>query len=303
MPVLHQIACALKIRSRQPDFWLQASIFICLGLALLPITRWLAETAFEQSRLLHALVVLLLAGSLLIADRQEPLGATLHLGKNASAAAASAYLLLAGGLLLPNPALVLAAYCAGLGAFFLFVFGESIRRVTFSLCATLFVFLLLSLAMAPLDWPLRTLAGQWSATVLAWTGKSVELGLVDAPGSPPMLILLVDRHPFHVAAECNGFGVIFTCLLLAFLLSLHRRVSILDGVLNLASGLTLGFALNITRIVIIVLLAPQFMSQYQLMHEIVGGLTYWGCLVLLWILLKGPTGSLRKPRRARLDGE
>jgi hypothetical protein len=27
------------------------------------------------------------------------------------------------------------------------------------------------------------------------------------------------------------------------------------------------------------------------MHEIVGGVTYWGCLALLWITLGGPTGK------------
>jgi len=31
------------------------------------------------------------------------------------------------------------------------------------------------------------------------------------------------------------------------------------------------------------------MDHYMLMHEIVGSITYWGSLVLIWILLNGPT--------------
>jgi exosortase/archaeosortase family protein len=46
---------------------------------------------------------------------------------------------------------------------------------------------------------------------------------------------------------------------------------------------------NIVRIVIIVLLAPSMMEHYNLMHEIIGGATYWACLILIWLALNGPT--------------
>ena len=106
-----------------------------------------------------------------------------------------------------------------------------------------------------------------------------------------MLILLVNEQPFHVASECNGFGVILTSLLLSLLLAIHRGSSLSSTSLNLLSGAMIGFVFNIIRIVVIVLFAPLLMEHYHLMHEIVGGITYWSSLVIIWILLKGPTRS------------
>ena len=40
------------------------------------------------------------------------------------------------------------------------------------------------------------------------------------------------------------------------------------------------------------------MEHYMLMHEIVGGITYWGCLILVWLLLNGPVATKPKPEQA-----
>ena len=56
-------------------------------------------------------------------------------------------------------------------------------------------------------------------------------------------------------------------------------------------GFILGFAFNVLRIIVIILLAPALMDYYMVMHEIVGGITYWSSIVLVWILLKSPTRS------------
>jgi exosortase/archaeosortase family protein len=149
--------------------------------------------------------------------------------------------------------------------------------------------------MGPLDWPLRGLAGQFSAETLALLGKPVQLGLIGLQEGPPKLILLVDKHPFHVASECNGFGVILTSLMLSLLLAIYRHRGPIGIFINLSIGLALGFFLNVLRIVIIVLLAPYLMDHYMLMHEVVGTITYWGSLLLIWIALKGPT----KPETAQ----
>ena len=180
------------------------------------------------------------------------------------------------------------AYGCGLISLALFVFGEGARRVAVTVGGTLIAFLLLSILMEPLDWPLRGLAGQWSGTVLSLLGKEVQMGLVQGAEEIPMLILLVNQHPFHVASECNGFGVILTSLLIAFLLGLYGRLKIGGMLLSIAAGIFIGFVFNILRIVIIVLLAPSLMDHYMLMHEVVGAVTYWGCLVLVWLLLHGP---------------
>ena len=46
-------------------------------------------------------------------------------------------------------------------------------------CGTFCSFIILSQLMEPLDWPLRQVAGTWSAAGLDLIGKQVELGLAN----------------------------------------------------------------------------------------------------------------------------
>lgn len=299
MQLRRQLASSLKEKVRLPDFWVNSAVFALLGFIFLPITLWFTSSAQEQSRLFHALIVLGMATVMLVRYGGVDIRDTFNLNPSARRALIASFVLLLAqfiGARLAPPEwrglislLVIPAYCCGLAAFFRFIFGEGARRITRTSTGTFCAFLLLSIFMQPLDWPLRGLAGEWSASALKWIGKSVELGLVGAEGSAPKLILLVEEHPFHVASECNGFGVILTSVLIGLLLALHRRMGVFDTALNMLAGLVIGFIFNILRIVVIVLLAPYMMDHYTLMHEIVGGITYWGCLILIWIVLKGPT--------------
>ncbi len=299
----HQILASFQAKRTQTEFWINCLLYGCLGVALLPITLWVASTANQQSRILHALIVLVMAIFTLLLYTRIDVTEPLTLNKSARKTLIAAYGLLMLSVLSPNvippssallsrvgSLLVIPAYCCGLASAVLFVFGRDLRRITYTATGTFCAFMLLSILMAPLDWPLRTLAGKWSGAALSALGKTVELGVVDNTATePPQLILLVNEHPFHVASECNGFGVILTSLLLSVLLTIYRRVGTVDACLNILSGITLGFIFNTLRILIIVLLAPSMMDHYHLMHEIVGTITYWGCLILTWILLKGPT--------------
>jgi exosortase/archaeosortase family protein len=299
MQLRRQLAQSLKEKARLPDFWLSCAVFALLGFIFFPITLWFASGAQEQSRLLHALIVLGLAAVMLVRYGGVSIQETFYLNPSARRALIACFVLLIAQFIssrfAPEPwrglasLLVIPAYCCGLAALVRFVFGEGTRRITRTCAGTFSAFLLLSIFMEPLDWPLRGLAGKWSASALDWIGKGVELGLLGVEGSAPKLILLVDEHPFHVASECNGFGVILTSILIGLLLALYRRLGPMDILLNIVVGLAIGFAFNIIRIVVIVLLAPYMMNQYMLMHEIVGGITYWGCLILIWFILNGPT--------------
>ncbi len=296
MPIRHQLIVSFIEKSKRLDFWLHCLLFGLLAVALWPLTMWFAQTAQDQSRLLHALMVLTFASILLVRFGGVTVTQPLELNSSARRALIAAYGILLLNYLAPRFShsqwmglLVIPAYCCGLAAFIRFVFGEGTRRLTRTVAATLCIFLLLSIFMAPLDWPLRSLAGQWSGYVLGLMGQSVELGLANQELGPPQLILMVNEHPFHVASECNGFGVILTSLLLALLLAVYRRLNPLDVGLNLLAGIIIGFAFNILRIVLIVLLAPSLIEHYHLMHEIVGGITYWACLILVWVILNGPT--------------
>lgn len=305
MSIRKQLLSSFTERRHSFDFWAHVVLYTCMVFAFWPITQWFASTANDQSRILHALIVLALATAMLLRFGQVTIQNPLEFTTSARRYLICAYALLFLGFaagqattLLPaerqtvafNSLSILSipAYGCGVISLALFVFGHGAKRVAVTVGGTLTAFLLLSILMEPLDWPLRGLAGQWSGAVLGLLGKEVQMGLMQGEEQLPMLILLVNQHPFHVASECNGFGVILTSLLVAFLLGLYRRLGLLDLLLNIAAGIFIGFIFNILRIVIIVLLAPSLMNHYLLMHEIVGGITYWGCLLLVWVLLNGP---------------
>ncbi len=302
MPIRKQLSIAISEKVRSSDFWVHLFLYSCLLISLLPITLWVAETADEQSRILHALIVLLFACVLLIHFGKIEIRNPLSLNKSARS-----YLYAAFGLLIANfaahnvgpienarfswmlPFISIPAYCFALGSLVLFTFGEATKRLTHTATGTFCAFLLLSIFMQPLDWPLRSLAGELSGSVLALVGKTVEFGLQrSAETGAPQLLMFVNDYPFHVASECNGFGVILTSLLLSIMLAIYRKLGVFDIALNLVAGILLGFMFNTLRIVIIVLLAPSLMEHYHLMHETVGAITYWGCLILVWMLLNGP---------------
>lgn len=286
---------SLREKIGKPEFWIHCLLFSFLMVAYWPLTTWFAGTIYEQSRTFHALIVLGLASVALVRFGEVRIEKPFELGLGAKRALYSSYGLLLINYLAPlltsHPLaglLVIPTYCAGMAACVRFVFGEGTRRLTRTTASTFCVFLLISFWMEPLDWPLRQMAGEWSAYILDLLGQTVELRFVGDPRAAPMLILLVNEHSFHVAAECNGFGVILTGLLISVLLAVYRRLNGWDIGLNVLAGLLTGFAFNIIRIVIIVLLTPFLMNHYNLMHEIVGSITYWGCLILLWVFLNGP---------------
>ena len=262
---LRQTLCdSLKSKSHSTDFWLQASVFLFLGILFWPITQWLAESAQSQSRLLHALIVLVLACSLLIKFSgiriEEPF--TLNRSSRTAVYLTFGLLLLQQVVQWLHPAnywslIAIPAYVAGLASLLLFIFGQAAKRIIVTCSGTLGLFIFLSTLMDFADWPLRALAGQWSGWILGHMGQSVQLGIHEGANAPAKLILLVNQHPFHVASECNGFGAIMTCLLVACLLSLYKKLHPVRFIANLIAGIALGLAFNILRIVCIVLLAPQ----------------------------------------------
>lgn len=313
MPLRRQLLTGLKDRSRDANFWVHVSLYACVAIAFWPITLWFAQTANEQSRIFHALIVLGLATVFLVRFGEVMIQNPLKLTRPARQYLLATYACLFLGFALGQVGSLLPAeqqstlrtslslfsipaYGCGLISLALFVFGEGAKRVAVTVGGTFIAFLFLSILMDPLDWPLRNLAGEWSGTLLDLLGKDIQMGLMQGEEQLPMLILLVDNHPFHVASECNGFGVILTSLLLAFLLGLYRRLNFFEILINVLAGSFIGFAFNTLRIVCIVLLAPKLMDHYMLMHEIIGGITYWGCLILVWLLLNGPINEEREVR-------
>lgn len=267
------------------DRWVLLLVFGASALIFLPLSVWLFEYTMSHDQLLHAFLVLGFTGALLIIHRRLSLSPVWVFGRLSQNLLIAAYLLLFFAWLSNNPFAFLLAYCIAITAVLIFIFGESKARVVGSIMAAFTLFVGLALLLSVFDWPLRTLAGEWAAVSLPWIGLQTELGLYRG-GVEPMLILIANGKPFHVAAECNGFGLLSSSLLMALILLLYRRGSWLYKAPWMVVAAVLGLVFNYLRIVVIILFAPIVGSDhYMLMHEIVGTLATYGCLALIWFIL------------------
>lgn len=267
---------------------LWAAAALLFGRALL----WLAETTVARSQIAHAAVVLGFGLAFLLADQRSSGAPAMRFGREALACYAAACVAALLGALFRAPMLMLPGFGLLGSALLLFVFGGGILRTAlgFGLAFSGFTFLTLFFPFA--DWPLRLFAGNSAAWFLHLIGHPAKLGFM---GEPPQLILVNAGRLFEVAPECNGFGIISGCILLAILLVFARRLRVLDKLTVLLLAPLLGLFSNALRIVLIVVLAPRAGDNYQVLHEVVGITLFYGTLGLLWWLVMGlPQRAQRK---------
>lgn len=278
-------------KSTQSGKWLAAFIYVPALILFWPLLQWLASNTLQSEQLLHALGTLGLVAALLGLESPARIEWRFrHDRQSMGLLFASLATMGISILLLPWVVLYLASFSLLLASFARFAFSHSLARISQAVLAAFTLFLFIVLLMPWFDWPLRQLAGTWSASILGALGHQTLLGLTTT--YPPELILQVDGKPFLVAAECNGFGLLSASLLLSLVLLIYRRVRLLDKLLLLAVTIGIAFASNLLRIIIIVLLAPHT-EHYMLMHEIVGLITFYGALAFLWWLLRGFGESVR----------
>lgn len=274
----------------RPEFVFGAVVYISTALIFAPMARWLVSQTLEHRQLLHALVVLLLAGFALIYERRERMKPVWTFNLTARYLLLGAYALLIPVILLKQTIWMLPSFSCTLASLALFVFGERFKRFVFSIFGAFMLFTLLTVFLPVLDWPLRTFAGVGSAKLLTLIGLDVQLGVTQADSSP-MLLLVANKHPFHVAPECNGFGVLTASLLLALLLVLFQKIHWSLKVGAFTAAFPIAYLFNLIRIIVIILLAPVIgFERYHLMHETVGIICYYGCLLgIWWAIRKLPT--------------
>ena len=206
-----------------------------------PVLHWLTVTTRQSEQLIQAFAILAFASAFLIWEKRGRVG--LYLRHDRASLLLLGVALLLAGLQVLNPTFpwILAALAFLVASLVRYILGPSqARRLSPALITALLGFIFFVVAMPWLDWPLRMLAGQWSARILELLGITASLHLVAQP--EPGLILQAAGRPFLVAPECNGFGLLSSSLVLALILSVYRRLAAVDGVLVLVGAL--GFSIE-----------------------------------------------------------
>jgi exosortase/archaeosortase family protein len=275
---------SLRSHLSDADFWLGGFALAATFVALYPLLGWLVQSTIAQERLWHAFLVLAFFSFALLYKRERIPLLTLRLSNRAMSCLLVGYGFIITAALSSWTLLLLPALCAVLAALLFFISDHFRPRLVAALVAALGGFIALSWLMEPMDWPLRMVAGMTSQSFFDWIGNNAQLGIIGGADGP-RLILAVSQQLFEVAPECNGFGVITSSLLLTTLVGIYNGLRPLGLLLWLLIALVIGLFMNWLRIAIIVSLAPHMMPHYDLMHEIVGGTTYWATLLGLWFLV------------------
>lgn len=306
----HNDRAASQDSSATIDWPVMLATYLGAMLVFYPLIRWLFRMTEASEQLFHALIVLAAAGFFLLLEKRRRLRLVLEHDQRSITLLAASFVLVAVSLFMPvskslavtyiQAALLLAAFGLTLASLVRFTLGPQIARSSQGFIIAFGIFMLLALALPVIDWPLRTLAGKWSMSLLSWIGQGAHLQLVNLAhdGAParPELVLSVAGRPFIVAAECNGFGLLSSSLLLTTLLGVYRKLQAFDFFLVIVLAMVTAFIANTLRILVIVLLAPR-VENYMLMHEVVGLICFYGALAFLWWFVYG-FGVRSKPKPA-----
>ncbi|MEM6822516.1 MAG: exosortase/archaeosortase family protein [Verrucomicrobiota bacterium] len=272
-------------KSNQAELLLSGALFFLTVFLFGPATLWLVEQTILHDQLMHAFIILGFAGVYLMMENREKLSLVLSFGNRSTTLLMMSFLVLALTTITHWSPLILIAYCLAIAGWLLFIFGERLARFVLALLSAFVGYVFLALFFPIFDWPLRAMAGQYAAELLNVLGHQVET--IIAHSDEPKLLMFVDGYPFEVAAECNGFGMIASCILLSILLVYYRKIAIIDKILAFAFSALIGSIFNLSRILVICLLAPYFRDHYLVMHEIIGNLFFWGALALVWWMVRG----------------
>jgi len=277
------------------DWLMMMATYFGAALIFYPLARWVLQRTEASEQLFHALIVLGAAGGFLLLEKRRRMQLVLTHDRESVALLAWSFSLAALSMLIPGQSgdpgtaygktiILLAGFGFAIASLVRFTFGPLAARAARGFIVAFFIFMVLALLLPLLDWPLRGLAGKWSLYLLQMIGQGAMLELVYAP--QPVLVLAVEGHPFIVAAECNGFGLLSSSLLLTVLLAIYRRLVPIDLLLVMILALLTAFVANTLRILVIVLLAPS-VTNYMLMHEVVGLVFFYGALAFLWWFVWG----------------
>ncbi|MDZ7616527.1 MAG: exosortase/archaeosortase family protein [Patescibacteria group bacterium] len=247
-----------------------------------PLLLWLGRATISLEQLHNGGLIVLFA--LFISLRQamacrafRPEGNNLGVALVAAGLGSLYLIRIAPALALP---IALLSFCLAFAGLAAFLFGTVGVRALLPAVAGILLLGILAGVAPWLDWPLRAVGAKYSALVLDYLGADVAVGLKQ--GSPPELLLAVKGRLFVVAAECNGFGLIASSLLVAAILGFHYRLAWTAKLALFIMALPLAILFNAFRIVGICLAATHLPLPYMLIHEGIGLFFYTAALLLLW---------------------
>lgn len=173
--------------------------------------------------------------------------------------------------------------CLNVGAFLSFCFGKESVRSFYPALAGFGVLVMLVVLVPQFDGWLRVMAGAVSAWTLPLLG--IRADMVVQP-DPFQVILVAERGAgvFNVATECNGFGILLSCVILTLILALRRGTPLLRAGVMLVASVGLGLGFNIARIVAIAITSLRTEVPYGLIHEGLGTSLYLLALVVVYSL-------------------
>ena len=293
-----QPSIPLPTNRRFADLWYGLILFGLTAAIFLPVFHWLAEQTISRDQIQYSVIILAAALAVTLWRERKTIRFRFKLSRTCLGWVAAAYLLGALAILLRQPFPLLIGFLVAFVAAAVFLVGDEHFKLSLYLALGCAAFLIIVLLFPLLDLPLRKLAGVQAAYFLHLLGYETQIGLVAESGYPTIL-LLVDGEAYRVATECNGFGLITSCGLLAFLVVLTGKESFVwKSILVLSAGLV-GYLLNIVRIIAICTVAPNFPDHYVLTHEIIGTGALWlGVGITWWLVSPSAPPFLRRGRRS-----
>lgn len=264
--------------------WLEAFAWICSVVAFSPALVWLYKNLMQSQQLRDAMIILVCAGMVMAIESDIRPHRPVFTKASFLWLAIAYVLLVLGGFL-------------GMWGVFLTLFGLSAvlvsaglaffdrPRYVYAVGGAFYSFTLLSLFMPLFDFPLRVFAGKLSQYILGFFNDTVLLLLMK--GEAPQIALKVNDSTFLVATECNGFGIISSCVVLSIITVLFRKILWLKRAGLVVASVILAYLANTLRIVSIVTLAPHVgEGNYNFMHESLGYFFFALGLIAVWKLCR-----------------
>ena len=257
-------------------------IGVLIGLLYVPLLHWLASRTLHTQQLVNGAALVVFALAICVRDAMDKLRFTVQIGSLGISLIGLALLCLwlAARWQFWTLPLVLLSACLAFAGVVSFLLGKAGMRQFLPAVSAFFVLRRPRGAGAELDWPLRAMSARYAGGWLAAFGVPVKIAL--ANGQPPQLLLSVQGQLFAVAAECNGFGLLTSSLIVATTLSLLHRLPWVEKLLLWGVWIPIAIVCNFLRIASICLVAPRTSLPYGFVHETLGLVFYFLGLGLIW---------------------